>query len=114
MGCSMSRGRVRRARSPTSRSRRWWWPRWSGPKERDALVADVDGRRDGVVTLNGRETVGRIWQAFKLKPHLTDTFKLSSDPLFVEKVRDVVGLYLDPPERAVVLCVDALGRAGAR
>lgn len=51
-------------------------------------------------------TVGRIWKAFRLKPHLSDTFKLSTDPLFVEKVRDVVGLYLDPPERAVVLCVD--------
>lgn len=51
-------------------------------------------------------TVGRIWKAFSLKPHLSETFKLSTDPLFVEKVRDVVGLYLDPPERAIVLCVD--------
>lgn len=51
-------------------------------------------------------TIGRIWRAFGLKPHLVDTFKLSSDPLFIEKVRDVVGLYLNPPERAVVLCVD--------
>lgn len=53
-----------------------------------------------------RSTVGRIWRAFGLKPHLVDTFKLSSDPLFIEKVRDVVGLYLNPPERAVVLSVD--------
>jgi transposase len=53
-----------------------------------------------------RSTVSRIWQAFGLKPHLTETFKISTDPLFVEKVRDVVGLYLDPPERALVLCVD--------
>jgi transposase len=53
-----------------------------------------------------RSTVGRIWRAFSLKPHLVDTFKLSTDPLFIEKVRDVVGLYLDPPERALVLCVD--------
>ena len=53
-----------------------------------------------------KSTVGRIWKAFSLKPHLSETFKLSTDPLFVEKVRDVVGLYLDPPERAVVLCVD--------
>jgi transposase/transcriptional regulator with XRE-family HTH domain len=53
-----------------------------------------------------RSTVGRIWKAFRLKPHLADTFKLSSDPLFVEKVYDVVGLYLNPPEHAVVLCVD--------
>ncbi len=51
-------------------------------------------------------TVGRIWQAFGLKPHLVETFKISTDPLVVEKVRDVVGLYLDPPERALVLCVD--------
>ena len=53
-----------------------------------------------------KSTVGRIWRAFGLKPHLVETFKLSSDPLFIEKVRDVVGLYLDPPERAVVLSVD--------
>jgi len=53
-----------------------------------------------------RSTVGRIWRAFSLKPHLVDTFKLSTDPLFIDKVRDVVGLYLDPPERALVLCVD--------
>jgi transposase len=51
-------------------------------------------------------TVHRIWQAFGLQPHRSETFKLSSDPLFVEKVRDIVGLYLSPPERAVVLCVD--------
>ena len=51
-------------------------------------------------------TIGRIWRKFELKPHLTDGFKLSSDPLFVEKVVDVVGLYHNPPEKAVVLCVD--------
>src|SRR5215467_4689064 len=51
-------------------------------------------------------TVGRIWRRFDLKPHLVDGFKLSSDPLFVSKVVDVVGLYHNPPERAVVLCVD--------
>jgi transposase-like protein/transposase len=51
-------------------------------------------------------TVGRIWRRFELKPHLTDGFKLSTDPLFVDKVVDVVGLYHHPPERAVVLCVD--------
>jgi transposase len=50
--------------------------------------------------------VSRIWKAFALKPHLRETFKFSSDPFFVEKVRDVVGLYLNPPERAVVLSVD--------
>jgi transposase len=51
-------------------------------------------------------TVHRIWHAFGLQPHRTETFKLSSDPLFVEKVRDIVGLYLSPPDHAVVLCVD--------
>ena len=51
-------------------------------------------------------TVHRIWRAFGLQPHRVETFKLSSDPLFVEKVRDIVGLYLSPPERAVVLSVD--------
>jgi transposase len=53
-----------------------------------------------------QSTVSRIWRAFGSKPHLTETFKLSTDPLFVEKVRDVVGLYLNPPEAALVLCVD--------
>ena len=53
-----------------------------------------------------QSTVGRIWRAFGLKPHRADTFKLSTDPYFVEKVRDVVGRYLSPPERAIVLCID--------
>lgn len=53
-----------------------------------------------------KSTIGRIWRKFDLKPHLQDSFKLSTDPLFVDKVVDVVGLYHDPPERAVVLCVD--------
>ena len=51
-------------------------------------------------------TIHRIWRAFGLQPHRSETFKLSSDPLFVEKVRDIVGLYMSPPERALVLCVD--------
>jgi transposase len=50
--------------------------------------------------------VSRIWRAFGLQPHRQESFKLSRDPLFIEKVHDVVGLYLNPPERAVVLCVD--------
>jgi transposase len=53
-----------------------------------------------------RSTVGRIWKTFGLKPHLVDTFKLSNDPQFIDKVRDVVGLYLNPPDKALVLCVD--------
>jgi transposase len=50
--------------------------------------------------------VSRIWRAFGLKPHQTETFKLSPDPQFIDKVRDIVGLYLNPPEAAIVLCVD--------
>ena len=53
-----------------------------------------------------QSTVSRMWRAFGLKPHLVETWKLSTDPQFVEKVRDVVGVYLDPPEKAIVLCVD--------
>jgi transposase len=53
-----------------------------------------------------QSTVSRIWRAFGLQPHRTQTFKLSTDPYFVDKVHDVVGLYLDPPERALVFCVD--------
>jgi len=50
--------------------------------------------------------ISRIWRAFALQPHRAETFKLSRDPLFIDKVRDIVGLYLDPPDRALVLCVD--------
>jgi len=53
-----------------------------------------------------QSSVSRIWRAFALRPHRTETFKLSKDPLFVEKVRDIVGLYLNPPDKALVLCVD--------
>jgi len=59
-------------------------------------------RRSGI----SGSSVGRIWRAFELKPHRAETFKLSTDPLFVEKVYDVVALYLNPPEGAVVLSVD--------
>ena len=59
-------------------------------------------RRTGL----SKSTIGRIWRKFDLKPHLQDSFKLSSDPFFVDKVVDVVGLYHNPPEKAVVLCVD--------
>jgi transposase len=53
-----------------------------------------------------QSAVLRIWRAFGLQPHRTETWKLSKDPQFIDKVRDIVGLYLNPPERAVVLCVD--------
>jgi transposase len=54
----------------------------------------------------GRTTVQRIWRAFGLRPHRSETFKLSKDPLLIEKVRDIVGLYMNPPDHAVVFCVD--------
>ena len=53
-----------------------------------------------------RMTISRIWHAFGLQPHRTDTFKLSPDPLLIDKVRDIVGLYMNPPDHALVLCVD--------
>ena len=59
-------------------------------------------RRTGM----SQSAVSRIWRAFALQPHRSETFKLSRDPLFIEKVRDIVGLYLNPPEKAFVLCVD--------
>src|SRR3979411_3524648 len=68
------------------------------PCPREASMARTSG-----VSIS---TVHRIWNAFSLAPHRSETFKLSTDPQFVEKVRDIVGLYLDPPERALVLCVD--------
>ncbi len=62
------------------------------------LMADASGLSQSAVV--------RIWRAFGLQPHRTETFKLSTDPLFIEKVRDIVGLYLNPPTQALVLCVD--------
>src|SRR5260370_20405310 len=53
-----------------------------------------------------QSTVSRIWRAFGLRPHRSETFQLSNDPLLVDKVRDIVGLYLNPPHHALVLCVD--------
>src|SRR3954467_2559523 len=53
-----------------------------------------------------RMTISRIWQAFGLQPHPSETFKLSPDPQLIEKVRDIVGLYMNPPDHALVLCVD--------
>jgi transposase len=53
-----------------------------------------------------QSTISRVWRAFGLQPHRSETFKLSRDPQFIEKLRDIVGLYLQPPERALVLCVD--------
>ena len=72
------------------------------PKDATHWSTRSMARRSGL----SHTTVSRIWRAFALQPHRTETFKLSADPLFIEKVRDIVGLYLDPPDRALVLCVD--------
>jgi transposase len=63
-------------------------------------------RQMAAATGLSQSTISRIWRAFSLEPHRAGTFKLSRDPLFIDKVRDIVGLYLDPPDRALVLCVD--------
>ena len=63
-------------------------------------------RKMAAATGLNQTAISKIWRAFGLQPHRVEQFKLSSDPLFIEKVRDIVGVYLDPPERAVVLCVD--------
>ena len=97
-------------------------PRPGAPREiTDAQVEDVitrtlestppaathwSTRSMARVTKLSRPTISRIWQAFGLQPHRAENFKLSADPFFVEKVRDIVGLYLNPPEHAAVLCVD--------
>src|SRR5271170_4872984 len=73
-------------------------------KPRDATHWST--RSMAAATGMSQSAVSRIWRAFGLKPHQTETFKLSPDPQFIEKVRDIVGLYLNPPEAAVVLCVD--------
>ena len=74
----------------------------STPKDATHWSRAKMAKRSGL----SKSTVGRIWKAFNVKPHRADGFKLSNDPLFVEKVYDVVGLYLNPPENAVVYCVD--------
>ena len=74
----------------------------STPKNATHWSRDKMAQRTGL----SASTIGRIWKAFELKPHRSDGFNLSNDPLFVDKVYDVIGLYLDPPDGAVVYCVD--------
>ncbi|MER7111773.1 IS630 family transposase [Streptomyces sp. NPDC000229] len=69
-------------------------------------ATDWSTRSMAAATGMSQSAISRIWRAFALQPHRAETFKLSKDPLFIDKVRDVVGLYLDPPEKALVLCVD--------
>jgi len=72
------------------------------PKARTHWSSRLMARKAGI----SDHSVRRIWKAFGLKPHIKEGFKVSKDPMFVEKVRDIVGLYLNPPEKAIVLCVD--------
>lgn len=74
----------------------------SRPRDATHWSTRAMARRCGL----SQSTVSRIWRAFALQPHRVEGFKLSTDPLFIEKVRDIVGLYLNPPARALVLCVD--------
>jgi transposase len=74
----------------------------SAPRDATHWSTRAMARRCGL----SQSAVSRIWRAFALQPHRAETFQLSRDPLFIEKVRDIVGLYLNPPEKALVLCVD--------
>ena len=68
----------------------------------DALELPHDGGSQGI----SKSTVSNLWRSHNIKPHRSKTFKLSRDPKFLEKLTDVVGLYLNPPDQAIVLCVD--------
>jgi transposase len=74
----------------------------STPRDATHWSTRAMAKRSGL----SQTAVSRIWRAFGLQPHRSKTFKLSKDPLFIDKVRDIVGLYLDPPDKALVLCVD--------
>src|SRR5919106_1438341 len=88
----------------------------AGPRAEDVVVATLESTPANATHWSrakmadrvglSKSTIGRIWKAFTLKPHRAEGFTLSNDPLFMEKVHDIVGLYLDPPEAAVVLSVD--------
>ena len=99
----MSLGRDGRERSRTIR-----WPRLSSGRSARRRRTPPIGSLRSMARESGlsHTTIWRIWGAFGLQPHRSETFKLSGDPHFVDKVRDIVGLYLSPPDRALVLCVD--------
>src|SRR5438094_3921540 len=75
-------------------------------EEQPANATHWSTRSMAAATGMSQSAISRIWRAFALKPHQMEAFKLSPDPQFIDKVRDIVGLYLNPPEAAVVLCVD--------
>ena len=93
----------RHAKSAMIRSNRLSCRLWKARR-----AAKLTGARAGLAKASGlsRMTISRVWHAFGLQPHRADTFKLSPDPQLIEKVRDIVGLYMNPPEHALVFCVD--------
>src|SRR5438034_10540337 len=78
------------------------WTLETKPQDATHWSTRAMAKRSGL----SQSAISRIWRAFALQPHRVETFKLSTDPLFIEKVRDIVGLYLNPPDKALVLCVD--------
>src|SRR5882672_4250980 len=98
-----SRGRAHRARSAMSR-----WEKVVIQTLESTPRGQTHWSTRGLAEAAGlsRMTISRIWHAFGLQPHRADTFKLSPDPLLIEKVRDIAGLYMNPPDHALVLCVD--------
>ena len=103
MGCTTSRGLANRARSATRTIERVIVKTL---EESPPNATHWSTRSMAAATGMSQTAVSRIWRAFGLKPHQTEVFKLSPDPQFIDKVRDIVGLYLNPPDAAVVLCVD--------
>src|SRR5215472_12570928 len=99
----MKTGRGARALKRWPGARR---PRLSKTQSTPADATHWSCRRMAETCGVSKASVQRIWQAYGLKPHLVKTFKLSNDPHFIEKLEDVVGLYLNPPEHALVFCID--------
>src|SRR5208337_3147716 len=93
---------VHPGRSPRKWSRRFWTTLKTRPANATHWSVRVLAAKLGV----SRMMVQRVWQHYEIQPHRVEKFKISKDPKFDDKVRDVVGLYLDPPDRALVLCVD--------
>ncbi len=91
------------------------WPRHSCRRRRSSGLTHWSSRLLLAARLQvSNTTIARAWRAYKIKPWKAESFRFSTDPELVGKVTDICGLYLAPPENAIVLCVDELGRAEAR
>ena len=99
----MLRGRGERPRLRRPKSRRWFGKRLRRNRTTPRTGARAPWRRASGIS---EKSVRRIWHPHGLKPHLTRTFKISNDPQFAEKLEAIIGLYLNPPEHAIVLCAD--------